>query len=279
MTPPAPDRVPSEPPPRRRWPAVVVLVVLVALGVYAVVLEPRWLEVTEHGAGSLTLLHLSDLHVAADGARERAVLEVVDRVRPDVVVITGDTVTDGAFHPAPLGEVLGALVARRPRLGVFAVPGNHEDWVGPEAVEAIRAAGVEVLVDRTVALEGGRLVLHGLALGRGAGAVGAPTPAFDVVLCHYPAVLPRVARPGLELVLAGHTHGGQVRLPLVGALVLPFESGPYDAGWFEHGGTRLFVSRGVGTSLLPLRFLCRPEVAVHRLDLAPSAGDAPAGSR
>jgi predicted MPP superfamily phosphohydrolase len=144
--------------------------------------------------------------------------------------------------------------------------------VGPQALEAVRAAGVTVLDDRSASLEGGRLALHGLSRAR-PGQVA--TAGLDIVLCHYPAVLPLVAGPGVELVLAGHTHGGQVRLPFVGALALPFDSGGYDAGWFERGPTRLFVSRGVGTSILPIRFACRPEVAVHRLDLPPVA----AGSR
>lgn len=258
-----------------------------ALGAsYAALIEPNWLEVTHHAVGAgggpaLTIVHLTDLHVAQLGRRERRVLEVIDEARPDLVVITGDTVTD-SHRVEDLGvvrEFLTALVARRPRLGVFACPGNHEDWTGPAALEALRAAGVEVLEDRVVRLEGGRLALHGLAGPRGVGVAARPTEAFDVVLCHYPAVLPRVAAPGLELVLAGHSHGGQVRVPFVGALALPDRVGPYVAGWYERDGTRLYVSRGVGMSLLPVRFACRPEIAVHRVVLAPHAGDARPGAR
>lgn len=276
---------PPDPEKRRRPPraAAALLGIGVLLACWGLVVEPHWIELTEHRVGArppvLTIMHLSDLHVTGAGSNERRVLELADEVRPDLIVITGDTVTDGEFDPAPARAFLEALVARRPALGVYACPGNHEDWAGPGALAAQRAAGVIVLEDATVTLLDGRLALHGLAAGRGAGAVGAPTPAYDVVLCHYPAVLPRIARPGLELVLAGHSHGGQVRLPFVGALILPFETRPYDAGWFEHGATRLFVSRGVGTSLLPVRFGCRPEVAIHRLDLAPDAGDAAAASR
>jgi predicted MPP superfamily phosphohydrolase len=263
--------------------AAVVLALGVLLAAWGFVVEPRWIELTEHrvgaGAPAVTVMHLSDLHVTGAGGNERRVLALVDEVRPDLVVLTGDTVTDGRFDPAPVHDFLAALVAKRPPLGVYACPGNHEDWAGPGALAAHRAAGVVVLEDQVVTLLDGRLALHGLARWHGAAPAGAPTPAFDLVLCHYPAALPRVARPGLELVLAGHSHGGQVRLPFVGALIVPFETGPYDAGWFEHGATRLFVSRGVGTSILPVRFNCRPEVAVHRLDLAPQAGDAAPASR
>lgn len=283
---------PTEPPTNgssrtARRVGLALLALAALLSVYAVFVEPRWLDVTHHVARpaaddvapTLTVVHLSDLHVTRFGEHERRVLALVDEVDPDLVVITGDCVTDGAFDADAVRRFHAALVAQRPRLGVFACPGNHEDWTGPPALEALRASGVEVLEDRVVRLEDGRLALHGLAGPRGAGVAGQPTDAVDVVLCHYPAVLPRVAAPGLELVLAGHTHGGQVRLPLVGALVLPFESGPYDAGWFSHGSTRLFVSRGVGTSILPVRFACRPEVAVHRIALSPDAGDAGPGAR
>ena len=152
---------------------------------------------------------------------------------------------------------------------MFACPGNHEDWAGPEAAACYERAGVPLLADRSVALLGGRLVLHGIAGPRPLPGARFDTPGYDVVLCHYPTVLPRIAGPGVELVLAGHTHGGQVCLPGGHALVLPFESGDFVAGWFEDRGTRLFVSRGVGTTALPVRAFCRPEVAVLRLDLVP----------
>lgn len=268
---------PSPPPaataPRRGRRAIAAAVATgLALMIDAFAIEPRWLEVTAHGDGALTVAHLSDLHITGEGALERRVLDAVSAASPDLIVITGDSVTDGRFDAAPVTRTLSALVAQRPRLGVFAVPGNHEDWVGPGALEAIRAAGVTLLDDRSVTLEGGRLALHGLSRAR-PGQV--QTPGLDIVLCHYPAVLPLVARADVELVLVGHTHGGQVRLPLVGALALPFDSGGFDAGWFERAGTRMYVSRGVGTSILPIRFLCRPEVAIHRLALPPE----PAGSR
>ena len=112
---------------------------------------------------------------------------------------------------------------------------------------------------------GGRLVLHG------ASSAQAPlpqaSPGFDVVLCHYPVVLPAAAKQGHELVLTGHSHGGQVRLPFYGALWLPFDCGPYQQGWFESGQTRMYVSRGVGTSVAPIRFLCSAELTLLRLRL------------
>lgn len=263
--------------------AAVVLAAGALLACWGFVVEPNWLELTEHEVGAgppvLTIMHLSDLHITGEGRNERRILEHVDEVRPDLIVITGDTIADPRFDAAPVRAFLEALVAKRPPLGVYACPGNHEDWAGPRGLAVHREAGVVVLEDQTVTLLDGRLVLHGLATQYPVGAVGAPTVAYDLVLCHYPTVLPRLARPGVELVLAGHSHGGQVRLPFVGSMIVPYETGPYDAGWFAHGSTRLFVSRGVGTSLLPVRFGCRPEVAVHRVDLAPDAGDGTAASR
>ncbi len=89
-----------------------------------------------------------------------------------------------------------------------------------------------------------------------------PKGVPSVVLSHVPTLFPDLAAKGADLVLSGHTHGGQIRAPIKGALWMPMGSGHYDCGWFEEGASKLFVSRGIGTSVAPLRFLCRPEAAV-----------------
>lgn len=181
--------------------------------------------------------------------------------------MTGDTVSSPCGEPAARAatELLAGLEAP---LGVFACPGNHEDWAGPVGDRVYDDAGVPLLhgPDRTRELLGGRLVLHGVRTARDELPSGRPD-ATDVLLCHYPVVLERAAAAGMDLVLAGHSHGGQVRLPVWGALWLPFDTGPYEQGWFAEGETRMFVSRGVGTSMAPVRFLCRPEVALIELRL------------
>jgi|SRR6185295_5449401 predicted MPP superfamily phosphohydrolase len=233
------------------------------LGLYAFAIEPYWIDVTRHevGAGSreMVVLHLTDLHFSTPGVRERKVLEVMAEARPDLIVITGDSIVR-SYDQAAFTEFMGKLQAP---LGVFACPGNWEDWVGPSVYECYRRAGVQLLDDKTTSLKGAPVDLVGFS------SYGSTVPdgsgRFRIALCHYPVILPPASKKGVNVVFAGHTHGGQVRLPFIGALHTPFASGPYEAGWYQEGSTRMYVSRGVGTSILSVRFLCRPEVAVHRL--------------
>jgi hypothetical protein len=126
-----------------------------------------------------------------------------------------------------------------------------------------RFAGVRLLNDQTVQV--GDLPVDVTGFSNFKPTVPKGSNRFRIALCHYPVILPIAAEHGVNLVFAGHTHGGQVRLPFIGALHTPFGSGPYEAGWYEERATRMYVSRGVGTSMFGARFLCRPEVAIHRL--------------
>lgn len=100
----------------------------------------------------------------------------------------------------------------------------------------------------------------------GAAQQGAPDGALRIVLFHSPAYFDSASEK-IDLAFAGHTHGGQIRLPWIGALWTPPGSGRFVQGWYSAGSARMLVSRGVGTSILPVRFLCAPEVA--RIDIRP----------
>ena len=256
------------PPPRRAARVAQTLAIVSALlGLYAFGIEPRWIEVSEHGVDlggleEVTILHLSDLHIVGVGWREERVLELVRELAPDLIVITGDSI----LHESDRDAVTSVLSHLEAPLGVWACPGNHEVWYGPEAFACYEAAGVRMLRHGAAPLLDGRLML--LSIGDLDAAVPAERGPTTIALCHYPAVLPRVAAAGgVDVLFAGHTHGGQVRFPFVGPLWLPFGSGSYEQGWFGEGDTLMFVSRGVGTSILPVRFLCRPELALHRVRL------------
>ena len=238
-----------------------VLGILIAF--YGCAIEPRWIEVTRHDVGSgpreIVILHLTDLHFSTPGRNERRVLEIVAEARPDLIVITGDSIVRN-YDQEAFTQFMAKLQAP---LGVFACPGNWEDWVGPSVYSCYGRAGVRLLYDQSAVLESADIELTGLSSARSTVPDG--TGRYRIALCHYPVILPPASKKGVDLVFAGHTHGGQIRLPLVGALHTPFDSGPYEAGWYQEGGTRMYVSRGVGTSILGVRFLCRPEVAIHRV--------------
>jgi uncharacterized protein len=252
---------------RRRRVVIALALVAAALAVDALLIGPRALVVSTHTVGApvaapLTVVQLSDLHTTGFGSLERAVVDRVAEARPDVVVVTGDVVDSGDLEPAR------ALFTRlHAPLGVFVVRGNWENWRPPPGEAAFYAS-----VGATLLVNDGRLVRPDVWIAGvddplsgpadfAAATAAAGAGALRIVLVHSPAAFDVSARDG-DLVLAGHTHGGQVRLPLVGALWTPPGSGRFVEGWYDgRGGARLFVSRGIGTSILPVRFLCAPEVA------------------
>ena len=241
----------------------------------------------------VSVLHLSDVHAGHFVTNERSLEKAVDwaaPLKPDLVFLTGDMLGD-PHRSAHTVELLGRL---QPPSGMFAITGNHEYGLGKGPLAKARdvgslwnAAGVTLLRDSCVALPdrgGFRLVLcgadyltggFGLLGGTGApGCAGAPAapvePAlgrdFPILLIHAPPPSDSPLATVFRLAFAGHTHGGQLRLPgLSGLRPLVSEEGEYLSGVYEWGGGRLVVSRGVGTSFLPFRLLTRPEATLWRL--------------
>jgi predicted MPP superfamily phosphohydrolase len=218
--------------------------------------------------GFLTDLHLSRLVPTAD------VMAAVDRVnaeRPDLIVLGGDYVSFGdRAYLGPVAELLGML--RAPH-GVFAILGNHDDE--RRTPDVLRQHGIEVLLDdRTaIAMRGAHLELAGIKFWTRevdrvrAAVAGAVGPVL--LLAHDPRRVFEAAELGVAAVLAGHTHGGQIVLPGLGAIAA--RKFPVADGRLTHRTTEMFVSRGVGTVVVPLRINCPPEVAVVTLRSRPSA--------
>jgi uncharacterized protein len=260
---------------------IVVLAVGLLVLLYAWGVEPYWIEVTRHSvpaplATRLRVAQITDLHTYGFGRRERALLTILEKERPDIIVLTGDTVIDGdPFGPRPRrpddpSYLLAAQTLRRLHapLGVWAVKGN---WEAIRRVSHERSFyegnGVRLLSNeaREVRPDVWLAGFDDIRSGPNIRALdGIPAGAFVIALFHSPAFIDSVAGK-VSLALAGHTHGGQVRPPFVPPFWLPRGSGPYLAGWYEVGGTRLYVSRGIGTSTLPIRFLCRPELALFTI--------------
>jgi Predicted phosphohydrolases len=244
------------------------LTITVSLPGYAFWIEPYWIEVTHHNIAApidvpLKIAHLSDIHTSGMGRRERAILELLEVERPDIILISGDSISVPSDYPA-LRDLLTHL---RAPLGVWLVRGNHEDWWPVEDEKAFyESTGAELLVNSNAEVRQGLWLigfddLYGGSPDSNRAFAGVPETAYKIALFHSPMFLDRIAGR-CDLAFAGHTHGGQVRLPVIGPLWLPPFSGTFVRGWFERQGTRMYVSRGVGTSLLDVRFLSRPEVAI-----------------
>jgi predicted MPP superfamily phosphohydrolase len=256
---------------RRGLLVFALLIGALALLIDAWAIEPFRLEVTHHEIAApitapLTIAHLSDLHTKGLGRHEETLLAALETEKPDLIVISGDTVTNGR-HPEVTAEVLSRLHAP---LGVWLVLGNWEHWHPARKPEKFyAAAGVSLLINQSAQVRDDVWIagFDDAMIGKPdleAGLTGIPAGAFVIGLFHAPAFFD-IAAPRVPLSFAGHTHGGQIRIPFLPPFWLPRGSGGYMHGWYEHGASRMYVSRGIGTSVVPFRFNCEPELAIIRL--------------
>jgi predicted MPP superfamily phosphohydrolase len=216
------------------------------------------------------IVQLSDIHhgpFSSTEQIERAV-ETANRLQPDIIALTGDYISRERQYAASCAEMLGRLKAR---YGVFAVLGNHDHWTDAALItDLFRAEGITVLIN-----EGMRFELKGSAFWLAGvddtmvgledlslALAGAQRDEMKLLLAHNPIILRRAARASVDLVLSGHTHGGQV--------AIRSERGAKPRrrllkGLGRQGQTQIYVNRGLGTVVLPIRYGCPPEVSLLEL--------------
>ena len=218
------------------------------------------------------IVHLSDFHHSAFTSREQIerAVDAANRLQPDIIALTGDYISHERQFAAPCAELLGRL---RARYGVFAVLGNHDHWTDASLItDLFRAEGITVLINQGMRFEqrGEAFWLAGvddtmvgledlpLAL------AGSLDNEMKLLLAHNPIILRRAARSGVDLVLSGHTHGGQVTLRSErSASGRPRRR--LLRGLGSQGETQIYVTRGLGTVVLPVRYGCPPEVSLLEL--------------
>lgn len=262
---------------KRKWAWILAVLFLLGVlaGIDAFFIEPDWIQVTRHTVNAplrspLKILHLTDVHTHGIGPREKFILELIAQEKPDLIVVTGDVIGDTTLESRVYPRVQEFLQYVKAPLGVYVVRGNWELWhpVGNEKA-FYKSVGAELLVNESRKVRDDFWIagFDDAYAGRPnfeRTMTGIPPGAFVIGLFHSPVYFDEIGGK-IPLAFAGHTHGGQVRLPLYGPLVLPPGCGRYLEGWYEKNGSRLYVSRGVGTSLIKVRFWCRPEVAIHTL--------------
>lgn len=259
---------------------------------YARAIEPRWLQWKRQTIplGGLPrafdgyrILQISDLHLADGRALTPTALRTIvaraNRLRPDLIVITGDFIS--AIDPVSL-EGLATLSALKAPDGVAAILGNHDYWHGlADLRAALDAAGIPLLMNtHRVILRGAeqeQLVVAGIddAWDGKPDISGALTglgeDAFAILLAHEPNFAVEAVRDGrVRLQLSGHTHGGQIRIPMIGPIVLPDLGYLYPQGLYRvtrRAGPPLviYTNRGIGVAEIPLRLFCRPEITLITL--------------
>ena len=247
--------------------ALGVVVLMVALcAVYARYVEPHWLRVRHvrlSATPTVRLVQVSDIHFKGDAAYLEKVVRTINRLDADAVCFTGDLVEDAGHLDAALRIMAGV---NKP---IYGIPGNHDRWAlgsCDRIAETFRRTGGGWLEQGSLLLLSNRVEL--VALGAPAVvAVGPTAPGVRkrVLLEHDPAVVAHLHGLHFDLILSGHTHGGQVRLPIIGPLLLPYDVGPYDRGLFQTASGPLYVNPGIGAYYVNLRFLCRPEITVFEL--------------
>jgi uncharacterized protein len=222
----------------------------------------------------LSIVHLTDIHHSMYTPLERVqqAVHLANLLHPDLVALTGDYVTLSPSYIWPVARALGKL---RARLGIFAVLGNHDFQVdADEMTHALRAQRIRVLRNSHFALHSrnSKLWVVGVddlwwnADDFHAAFASVPAREAKILLCHNPVGIRQAVSHGVDFVLSGHTHGGQVRLPLVGSVRGRSKLGErFVEGWNRLDGTQIYVNRGIGKSVVPLRFNCPPEIACLRL--------------
>jgi hypothetical protein len=229
------------------------------------------------------IAQLSDIHIGPFMPEEqiRKYVEMANALKPDLTVLTGDFVT---FDPRTQDAVVDALSGLKTPFGVFGCLGNHDSWCGVEysITRLFRQRGIRILRSEAVpiAIDGEWINLIGTDF-QSSHRFGPSAPVahllsdvrplmardrVNILLSHNPDTFDRAAELGVDLSMAGHTHGGQAALEFISPEIAPSRLvTPYVAGWFRKPGGQLYVNRGIGTIGVPIRIGAPPEITIYRL--------------
>lgn len=273
----------------------VVLAILTAVFAISIVWENRTVELNKitvlsnripASFSGFKIVHISDLHNAEFGENNIELLRILEEAGPDIIVITGDLVDSRHTDFDISFDFAGNAMNIAP---VYYVTGNHESRLFEfyKFEKDLEEAGVNVLRDESCKLmkNGEEILLIGLddpqftpyaeregkipsLINTRLKKLKSDSNTFTVLLSHRPEFFETYVSNDIDLVLSGHTHGGQFRIPFIGALIVPDQGifPKYDAGLFASNNTTMIISRGLGNSIIPLRINCRSEIILVTLE-------------
>lgn len=269
---------------RLRIALIAIILFGLGLAIWAFFIEPNRLVTRQQtiaidrwpsGLSDFKIAVLSDIHAGGrfiDEKKLRLIVERTNELQPDLIVIAGDYISGGRNHHAMDPEVFAPILKDfRARFGVYSVLGNHDWWFDGERVRrALEANGMKVLENDVAWIEtpGGSFWLAGLAdlwtrpqyIQQTIAKLPGEEPV--IAITHNPDIFPRLPQR-VSLLLAGHTHGGQVKFPFIGTVVHTTDFGDhYEAGHVFENGHHLYVTTGIGTSIIPVRFGVTPEIVL-----------------
>jgi uncharacterized protein len=227
-------------------------------------IEPEWLAVNRvklAESPTTRIVHFTDVHHKGDRQYFEKVIATINGLKPDVVCFTGDLI-ETKEHMAEALELVANIKAP-----VVGIPGNHDYWAQvdfDEWAEPFRSTGGAFLMDRAFELKQHKLRFIGLTGGKDP-ELEPEDGKRNILLTHYPAHVKEMRERKFDLMLAGHSHGGQIRIPFIGALILPWRVAEYDLGSFDTQWGPLYVGSGIGYFFIKVRFNCRPEVTLLEL--------------
>lgn len=250
-----------------------LILALIFIFLYALLFEPNTLEIKHISFNfpkikNLKIVFLSDFHLSKFSSRRlKKIVNKVNALNPDLILIAGDyTVMHSAYASLDLDKAVSIISKMNSKYGIYSVLGNHDYFKDGDFIKSkFKNSKIQILENSNVKLNINSKPLYI------AGISDMQTTHYDldsalkgvespvILLSHSPDITPK-AKDKVNLILSGHTHGGQVRIPFFGAVIVPSKYGKkYEYGLVDN---IVYVTKGLGTSVLPLRFNCRPEITV-----------------
>jgi predicted MPP superfamily phosphohydrolase len=229
--------------------------------------EPTWVKLRRvrlaKSKPAHRFVHFTDVHHKGDRAYLVSVVNKINALSPEFVCFTGDIIEEKKYLSEAL-EIMGGI-----KSPVYGVPGNHDYWSKVDFGDigkAFERTGGRWLMDEQLVTSNGEISLLGATCSSLKHFSLRTEPRTrNILLMHYPAWVKKLGSTSYDLILAGHSHGGQVRLPFYGAVYVPFGVEEYDMGLFHTSRGPLYVNPGIGWFPFPIRFNCRPEITVFEI--------------
>ena len=250
----------------------IFLTTIFLLILWSSLIEPNILlvnkiEIKDQQLAGTKIVFASDFHIKPyEKYRLKRIIKKINDQKADIILLGGDYVNGHKKGSSmPINEIAKNFSDLKSKYGTYAVIGNHDGWQGKEEIiQELKSNGIHVLLNSNE--KAGNIYISGVDDFQ----TGNPdinkaiekTKKPLILLTHTPDIFPEIPE-SVNLTLAGHLHGGQIRIPLKGAVILPSKYGNrYEKGLIIENNRKLFVTKGLGTSILPLRFNCCPEIVV-----------------